>query len=147
MVRETTGISCWCRNNAGRTDVLLLKGYTRHCWVPKKETTLLLLRLWWWNSTTTVTGGNQLYCCYWEELLSLVWGGRQQEGEGETPSFFFCEDEVVVHNDVLLCDVLFFDEELKLLGVGIKEWKVSDGEEIEIGEEKKKKGWKGRRLV
>jgi hypothetical protein len=24
---------------------------------------------------------------------------------------------------------------------------VSDGEEIETGEEKKKKGWKGRRLV
>ena len=44
-----------------------------------------------------------------------------------------------MHNAVLPCDMLFFYEELQLLGVEIEEWKVFDGEEIETGEEKPKR--------
>jgi len=118
----------------------LQKRKPRCCCSDFDDETLLLL---WLGVTNSVVAAAEMSCWAWSEGED----GRKVKVKYQA-SFFFCEDEVAVHNDVLLCDVLFFYEELQLLGVGIEEWKVSDGKKTEIEEEKqKKKGWRGQRLV
>jgi len=54
-------------------------------------------------------------------------------------AFFFCEDEEAMHNDVLLCDVLFFDTELQLLGLGLRNEKCLMGKRLRPKKKSKKK--------
>jgi len=119
----------------------LQKRKPRCCCSDFDDETLLLLWLWL-GVTNSVVAAAEMSCWAWSE------GEDDRKEKVKYQAFFFCEDKVVVYNDVLLCDVLFFDEELQLLGVGIEEWKVSDGKKTETEEEKqKKKVWRGRRLV
>jgi len=66
------------------------------------------------------------------------------EGEGERLCFFFCVwGWGGCAQWCSPCDVLFLDEELQLLGVEIREWKVSDGGRDWGQRRKAKKSLKG----